>query len=288
MKYSYYPGCTLETSATSYEDSTKTCSMLLGIEFEEIPDWNCCGATANNSVDHIVANTLVARNIALAEPMKNDIVAPCSACFKNLHETNRYLKEDATIRDKINLALAEDDLKVNGILRIRHLLDVFVNDVGIEAIKAKVKKPLKDLKVATYYGCQIVRPENDFDSMENPTKFEELISALGATNVNFPLRLKCCGASLIITNNKVALELVKNILKCAVENGADCLVTACPLCQLNLDAYQKNVNREFGTNFQLPILYFTQLMGVAFEQPLDKLGIGKEFVGAASLLSRYA
>lgn len=287
MEYAYYPGCTLETTSDSYDTSTRACSNALNITLEDMPDWNCCGATAIPSVDQLLSKTINARNIAIGEKMGRDIVVPCSACFKNLLSTRTQLTQDADAREKVNSALKEDGLKFNGTSKVRHLLDVYINDVGLDTIKAQVKKPLKGLNVATYYGCQIVRPENEFDNPESPTLFEKLIESLGATAVNYPLRTKCCGGSLIATKNEIALKLVKNLLKCAADNKADCIVCACPLCQLNLDAYQHNVNKTLKTGFNIPVLYFTQLMGVAFGIPTNRLGLGKEFVSATEILSKY-
>lgn len=287
MKYAYYPGCTLETTSDSYDISTRSCAGALKIGLSEMEEWNCCGATASSSVDELLSNTINARNLAIGEKMGCDIVVPCSACFKNLHSTRKNLLADEKLKIKVNTALKEDNLKFSGTGKVRHLLDICVNDVGLDTIKSLVKKPLKGLKTATYYGCQIVRPENEIDNAENPTIFENLIEALGSTTTNYTLKTKCCGASLIITKNDVALTLVKNLLQSAMDGDADCIVCACPLCQLNLDAYQSNVNKTFKLNFKLPILYFTQLMGVAFGIPLAKLGIGKEFVSAERLLTKY-
>lgn len=284
MEYAYYPGCTLETTSKSYDVSTRACAEVLKIKLEEMRDWNCCGATATSSVNGLLYHTLNARNLAIAEKMGRDVCVPCSACFKNLNSTRKYLIDNSKAKENVNTALKEEELKFTGTAKARHLLDICVNDVGLKAIGSLAKKPLKGLKVATYYGCQIIRPQNEFDDPENPTLFEKLIEALGAEAVNYPLKTRCCGASLIITKNEVALKMVKNLLKCATDNKADCIVCNCPLCQLNLDAYQNSVNKTFGTNFRIPVLYFTQLMGVAFGIAKKKLGIGDEFVSATELL----
>jgi heterodisulfide reductase subunit B len=276
--YSYFPGCSLEKMALSYHQSAMQTTNALGVELNEIEDWNCCGATTYFHVDELLAYTLVARNLAIAEQTGNDLVAPCSACFKNAYFTSKYLKEDEELADHINYALEQDNLKYSGNIAVKHLMEVFVDDVGYEEIKERTTKPLSGLRVAPYYGCQIVRPRKDHEDVENPQFFEGLITAIGADPVDFAYRLRCCGGSLIITSRDAALALVHNLLKSAADSDADVIATACPLCQTNLEVYQEQVNQEFGTDFSIPVMYFTQLMGLAFGLPKKKLGIGTEFI----------
>lgn len=286
-QYAYFPGCSLEKIALSYHISSMESSKKLGIELKELEDWNCCGATTYFHVDQLLANTLVARNLAIAEKAGMDLVAPCSACYKNAYFTNKYMKEDPDLAEHINYALEADNLHFNGNIDVKHLMDVFVHEVGTEEIREKVTNPLEGLKVAAYYGCQIVRPRKNGENVENPQFFEELISAIGAEPVNFADRLRCCGGSLIMTSRHAALDMVKNILQNAVENQAEVIVTACPLCQINLECYQIQVNEEFGTNYSVPVLYFTQLLGIALGVPQKQMGLGKEFISAIPFLSRY-
>jgi len=277
-KYAYFPGCSLEKMAHSYHMSALETTRALGIELEELEDWNCCGATAYFHVDELLAFTLCARNLAMAEKEKRDIVAPCSGCYKNLFFTREHLKHDADLAEHINEALAEDNLHYAGTSAVRHLIEVFVQDVGFDAIKAKVTKPLKGLRVAPYYGCQILRPRKAKEDVEQPRFFEDLISAIGAEPVDYRLRLSCCGGALIITNRRAALSMVRNLLECAVRSKAAIIATACPLCQVNLECYQKQVNHEFGTDLNVPVVYFTQLVGLALGIPPKRLGIGSELV----------
>jgi heterodisulfide reductase subunit B len=216
-----------------------------------------------------------------------DLVAPCSACYKNAYFTNKYLKEDSDLAEHINYALEADDLHFNGNIEVKHLIDVFVDEIGTEEIREKVTNPLEGLKVAAYYGCQIVRPRKNGENVENPQFFEELISAIGAEPVNFADRLRCCGGSLIMTSRDAALDMVKNILQNAVDNQAEVIATACPLCQINLECYQTQVNEEFGTEYSMPVLYFTQLLGLALGVTSKQAGFGKEFISAIPFLSRY-
>jgi heterodisulfide reductase subunit B len=284
-KYAYFPGCSLEKMAKSYHVSTLETARALDVELQELEDWNCCGATAYFHVDELLAYTLCARNLALAEQKKLDVVAPCSGCYKNMYTARSHLRKDADLAVHINEALAEDDLRFTGDSAVRHLIEVLVQDVGLEAIKARVRNPLTGLKVAPYYGCQILRPRKDHEDVESPRFFEDLVSAIGAEPVDFRLRLRCCGGALIITNRGAALSMVRNLLENAVHSGAAVIATACPLCQVNLECYQTQVNSEFGTNFKVPVLYFTQLVGLALGIKPDKLGIGSELVSVTPALA---
>ncbi|MBN2506541.1 MAG: CoB--CoM heterodisulfide reductase iron-sulfur subunit B family protein [Verrucomicrobia bacterium] len=276
--YAYFPGCSLEKMARSYHTSALETCRVLGVELRELEDWNCCGATAYFHVDELLAYTLCARNLAMAEQQKLPVVAPCSGCYKNLYFTRDHLNHDADLAEHINEALAEDNLKFRGDSPVHHLIEVFVKDVGLPALKAKVTHPLKGLRVAPYYGCQILRPRKDKEDVEQPRFFEDLVAACGAEPVHYPLRLTCCGGALIITNREAALSLVRNLLQSAVQAKAAVIVTACPLCQVNLECYQKQVNKEFGTEFHVPVMYFTQLVGLAMGIPPKRLGIGSELV----------
>jgi heterodisulfide reductase subunit B len=284
-QYAYYPGCSLESLAKSYQQSAVEAAGQLGLEFKEIEDWNCCGATAYFHADELLAYTLVARNLAKAEEMGLDFVAPCSGCFKNAYFTNAYLQEDPELADHINFALQADNLQLNGTLKVRHLIEVFVEDVGLEEIEKKASRPLNGLRVAPYYGCQLVRPKKNGEEVENPQFFEELMSAIGAEPVEYGTKTRCCGGSLIITNRKAALDMVYRLLQDAANRNTDVIATICPLCNVNLELYQKQVNREFGTEFSIPVMYFTQLLGLALGVAPKRLGIGKELISAIPMLS---
>lgn len=284
--YAYFPGCSLEKMASSYHKSALETSRKLDIKLQELDDWNCCGATTYFHVDQLLAYTLVARNLAMAEKDGLDLVAPCSACYKNAYFTNKYIKEDPELAEHINYALEEDDLQLQGELQVHHLIEIFA-EAGTETVSEQVTHPLTDLKIAPYYGCQIVRPSKNGQQVENPQFFEHILEALGAQPVDFAEKMRCCGGSLIMTSRVAALNLVKILLQNAVSSGADVIATACPLCQVNLECYQTQVNEEFGTDFNMPILYFTQLVGLAMGIPPKKLGIGIELVNVAPVLSPY-
>jgi len=283
-QYAYYPGCSLESLATSYHISTLAASRALDVDLQEIEDWNCCGATAYFHADALLAYTLVARNLAKAEQAGLDFVAPCSGCYKNAYFTNAHLKEEPDLADLINYALEADNLHIDGRTNVKHLIEVYVDDVGLEEIKNRVKRPLKGLRVAPYYGCQLLRPKKNGEDVENPQFFEDLISTMGAEPVDYGLKTRCCGGSLIITNRNAALEMVYELLHDAARRDTDVIATICPMCNVNLEVYQRQVNRHYGTEFSIPVMYFTQLLGLALGLEPDQLGIGKELVSMAPQL----
>ena len=284
-EFAYFPGCSLEKLAVSYHVSALETAKKLGVNLKELEDWNCCGSTTYFHVDELLAYTLSARNLAIAEKTGLDVVAPCSACYKNMFFTVAHLNKDPDLAEHVNYALEEDGLHFSGKIKVRHLMEVYVEDIGAEEIKSKVTRPLEGVRVAPYYGCQILRPQKDHKDIEHPMFFEELLSAIGAYPVDYPLKTRCCGGSLIISSRPAALSMVKNLLQSAIERGATMIATACPMCQVNLECYQQSVNQEFGTDYSIPILYFTQLIGLALGIPSKKLGIGKELVSALPVLA---
>jgi heterodisulfide reductase subunit B len=278
MKYSYFPGCSLKGLGRSYEESLLPVMKHLGIELQELEDWNCCGATAYMAVDEAKACVLAARNLALAEKSGNQqLLAPCAACYLVLNKTKHYFHDYPSMKQKIDRALGAVGLKYQGDTPVRHPLDVLTNDVGLDAVRQKVVRPLSGLKVAPYYGCQLVRPYSTFDDQYNPTTMDNLLEALGASVVRFPLKTKCCGGSLTGTVPEAGIRLVYILLNEARKRGADCLATVCPLCQFNLDAYHAQVKSEYG-QVLLPTVYFTQLMGLAFGMAEQDLGLGRAAV----------
>ncbi|MCA9949771.1 MAG: CoB--CoM heterodisulfide reductase iron-sulfur subunit B family protein [Anaerolineales bacterium] len=292
MKYNYYPGCSLERNARAYHESTTAVAAGLGIEFAEIDDWNCCGATEYMAIEALPAYALIARNLALAADQNGNgrqLIAPCSACFLNLSKTNRYMADSAKLAGQVNTALAAGGLyyRPDSVI-VRHLLDIFVNDVGYDTLREKVTRPLYGLRAAPYYGCLIVRPayDSEFDDPEQPTTLDHLLRALGADVVDFSLKTACCGGHMTQISETVALGLIRRLLKNAVDAQADVIVALCPMCQLNLDAYQEQVNQHFAADYHIPVLYFTQLIGLAMGISQEQLGFGREFVDAAPALGK--
>ena len=284
MKVAYYPGCSLHATARAYDESIRSIAGLMNLTLEEIDDWNCCGATAYMNVNEILSFSLSARNLALAAKTGLPVVSPCSACYTNLRKTEKFLAEMPDIKRKVDEALAAGGLRYDGGIVSKHLLQVVVEDVGLDKVRTLVKRPLAGLKVAPYYGCQIARPFAMEESVDNPVMLDRLLEALGAVAVPYAMKTVCCGGSLMGTREEVALRLCRNLLLCAQQQKADCIAVTCPLCQMNVDTYQGRVNEIYGTSFNIPVLYFTQLMGMAFGIGAEDLGLQRGTVSAAALL----
>jgi len=285
VKYAYYPGCSLEKTQRGYDESVRAVFGALGQELVDIDDWNCCGATMYMSVKETVSLAVSARNLALAERMGLDILAPCSSCYTILLKTSRILSEMPDVHRDVNEALAEAGLSCSGKGRIRHPLDVLMNDIGAGDIAAALRRKLNGLKIAPYYGCQIVRPDKGFDDREDPVLLDRLLALCGGDVVPFPMKVRCCGGMLMTTFEQTALELNRDLLQCAVDCGAEVIATTCPLCHFNLEGYQDRINAAFGTSFKLPILYFTQLLGIALGIPSRTLGLDSSFIPLGERIS---
>jgi len=264
MKYLYYPGCSLEGTALEYNISTRAFMEALGINLIELKDWTCCGASAAEGISALLSLALPARNLALAEEMDEagEILVPCSACYLNLKKVVEKIREDPALLDKLNDILREDQLQLQGTIRVRHLLDVVSQDIGPRLILPEVKKFFKNIQIAPYYGCQCLRPYPVFDDPEEPRSMEPVIKAIGAEVHPWTMGGRCCGASNMNTKMEVAMELVAKILTDA--RGADAIVTVCPMCQMNLEAYQKKISHLVDEDFNMTILYLPQLLGLAF------------------------
>jgi heterodisulfide reductase subunit B len=286
MSYWYYPGCSLKSNGKPYEESLLAVLRALDTPVWELDDWNCCGATSYMSVDEVQAFSLAARNLGLAEqasrqaPEKGppQLIAPCSACFLVLTKTQRYVEQHENLARRVQAGLRAVGLEYRGEVQVRHPLDIFINDIGIPRIADLGKKRLNGMKVACYYGCQVVRPFATFDSAHNPTSMDRLMEALGAQSIQWPLKTRCCGGTLTGTIRDVGLRLSQVLLQEAVRRGVDAILTVCPLCQFNLECYQQEIGRTFGEPIQVPVLFLTQLMGRAFGIPEADLGTRRLFV----------
>jgi heterodisulfide reductase subunit B len=286
VKYAYYPGCSSEATAAAYEHSIAKVSEKLGLQLTPVDDWNCCGATEYFTLDRTVAHSVIARNLALVDDDTTELVASCSACYLNLQKTDHVMCDHADVCGRITESLAAGGLSYKpGRLRIRHLLDVVYEDVGEEAIRNAVVRPLHGLRVAPYYGCQITRPIDNGDDPEYPQRLDRILRWLGATVVDYPVKTHCCGGHMTQISEPQAHELIRRLLYSAEDYNADVITCLCPMCQLNLDAYQTQVNARFNSSFSLPVLFFTQLLGVAFGLPYSELGFGREIVAAEPVLS---
>ncbi len=285
--YTYYPGCSSEATAVGLGISSRSVAEALGMELKELEGWNCCGSTPYGSLDELEAIVVAARNLALAEKTGLDLVTPCSSCFVTLNKARVHMMDKPQLKAKVNEALAAAGLEYKGTVKVRLLIEALMNDVTVKEIASKVKKPLKGLKVAPYPGCQEVRPRFGFDHPENPIALDSIVEAVGAEAVSYPSKSKCCGGSAVIAEEGLCLELMYKLFDDAAKNGAECMVTPCPLCQMNLDAYQAKINSKYNTNFNLPVLFVTQLIGVALGLKQDKLGLKKNIVNPNKVLAKY-
>jgi heterodisulfide reductase subunit B len=262
-----------------YEKSLLAVFKKLNIDVEEIEDWNCCGATNYMSINESYAIGITARNLALAEKQGGDeLIAPCAACYMGLLKTQNYVTNDPEIKKTVCNELTKTGLSCKFDVKIRHPLDLLVNIIGIDAIKKTVQSPFKGLKVANYYGCQLIRPISTFDDVWNPQSMDNIAKALGAEPIDWPLKTRCCSGSMTSTMPNIGSRMNFEILKDAKSRGAEVMLTACPLCQFNLECFQGKISRQFREDVKLPVLYFTQLMGMAF-------GIGDKELGLHQMLS---
>jgi heterodisulfide reductase subunit B2 len=281
-RYTYFPGCSLESTASNYDRSARAVMRALGYELAELPDWNCCGATGADVLSHLLSLALPARNLAKAQNLGDQIVTTCSSCYLNLFRVNAQLASDPALQRRLDEVLGEVGLRYVGGVRVRHLLELLVTDVGLRAIAQRVERRLGGLRVAPYYGCLVVRPYAEFDGPDLPISMDRLLTALGASVIPYAMKTRCCGGVLMTTQRPIALKLVADLLEPV--RDADCVVTVCPLCQLNLEAYQREVGRQLGGQIHIPILYFTQLMGLAFALPDSELDLDANLVGTDELM----
>jgi len=282
-RYQYYPGCSVRGTSKQYEESLMAVCEALDTQLDEVKDWNCCGATAYMSIDEDEALALASRNLALAERANHDdLVTPCSACYLVLNKTQRRLDAEPKTRERVSRAMG---VEYQNSVQVRHVLDILVNDVGLGAITERVTNKLTGLKVAPYYGCQIVRPYAVFDSQLNPVTMDNLLKAAGAEVVDYPFKTRCCGGSQTGTIPVVGLHLVYQLLKEAQEKGADMVATICPLCQFNLEVYQDQVAKEYDLD-PIPVIYFTQILGLALGLSHEQLGLQRSIVPVEPVLER--
>ena len=283
MKYAYYPGCSLHGTAKEYDISTRTVARALGIELQEIPDWNCCGSSSAHATDHLLSLALPARNLGLAEKMGLDVVAPCAMCYNRLASARYEMLNSPSLAAKINEIT---ETPYTGRVAAKPFLQAVVEDYGIDQIAPLVKKPLAGLKVAAYYGCLMVRPRRvtQFDDPENPQSLDKLVKALGGEPVEWPGKVECCGAGLVLARTDIVVKLANDILGWAKEAGAEAIVAACPMCQSNLDSRQGEVANTYGQTYNLPVYYFTQLLGIALGAGASELGLATHFVDTLGVL----
>jgi heterodisulfide reductase subunit B len=270
--------------------STREVCQALGIELHEIEDWNCCGATSITSLSKITATALPARSLAIAERKDQHVVTPCNACFHKLKKAAKRLAEDDALRRNVNEVLGEEEeIQYTGKNRIRHIIDVIVNDAGRE-IARKVKRPLSELKIVPYYGCLLSKAPQfmEFEDPDRPMIMDSLLETLGAQVIEFDLKTRCCGGPIIMTQEPIALKLIGDILRRAKDLEADCISVPCPMCHFNLDGKQEEAEKYNNEDFGIPVLYFTQLTGLAMDIPPNKLGLDRNLVSTRDIIEILA
>jgi heterodisulfide reductase subunit B len=280
LRYMFYPGCSLDGTAKDFRRSTLAVAAKLGLELPELEDWICCGSTAAHSTDPLLADALPAKNLRAAGGQA--VAVACAACYSRLKMANHHIAGDAALRARVAEVVGAD---YDGLTTVRHLLEILGRDMRRE-IAGAIRRPLTGLRVACYYGCLLSRPPEvtQFDDAENPTLMDQVLETAGATSVDWPHKTECCGASFSITDPSIILDLSDRILGMAQAAGVDCIATACPLCQLNLDMRQKDVDAKYGRRHDLPIFYFTQLLGLAMGCSVSELSLNSLVVDPRPLL----
>jgi heterodisulfide reductase subunit B len=285
-KYTYYPGCAMESTGKPIQASLDAVCKVLDIELKELEDWTCCGCPGE-SINELAATAIATRNLALAEKTGLDLVVPCSCCYRNLMSGHVTFTQDPRIRDQVKKALAVANLEYKGTARIRNLVDVFINDIGLDVIASKVQRKLSGLKIANYYGCHQSRPYGP-DDFEFPVWQDQIVESLGAESVFYPLKAQCCGGTQLFSNKDMIYKLVYKILDNVENHGGNCVsTTLCPLCFTNLDANQGHIRNRAGNKFNMPILALTQLMGIAFGLKPKELGLNKNISPAVKAMEPY-
>jgi len=284
MKIAYFPGCSAESTARDMHMSTLAVAEALGIELVEQRGWSCCGETAEHQNDPVLAAALPAANLLLAQDLGLDMVANCAACYNRLKSANYHISNNPNIRQSVREAIGRD---YDGSVKVRHFLEVLLEDVGLDSIKAALRRSLNDFKVVCYYGCLLVRPPEvtKFDDPENPKCLDNLVEAMGGISLDWPHKVECCGGGLAMSRTEVVIKLTDSILAMAQKVGAECIAVSCPMCQVNLDMRQKDIKKQFNRSYDMPIVYITQLLGLCLGIAPDKLGLAKLFVSPAKVIN---
>jgi heterodisulfide reductase subunit B len=281
MSYVFFPGCSLAGTAKDFHKSAMAVAAKLGLDLPELKDWICCGSTSAHAGDPLLADALPAQSLSLAGG--TTVAVACAACYSRLKTANHHIAGDPELRARVAQVTGRD---YDGRTEVRHLLEILCRDLGVARVAQAIRRPLGGLRVACYYGCLLSRPPEvtNFDDPENPMLMDRLLEAAGAVPLEWPHKTECCGASASITDPGVVVELTRHILEMAQAAGAECIATACPLCQLNLDLRQKDVKARFGRRYNLPVFYFTQLLGLAMGCPAKDLSLASLIVAPHRLL----
>jgi heterodisulfide reductase subunit B2 len=274
MKYAYYPGCSAESTARDQYMSVGEVARALGIELIELKGWTCCGSTPAHQTNKLLSVSLPAANLLMAQKMGLDMVVFCAACYNRMKAANHAIQNNPTIRRETAESLGED---YDGKVRVLHFVEVLIKEVGISNLKKQFTHTLNGLRVASYYGCLLARPREvtGFDDPENPTLIDQLVNSMGGESIDWPHKVECCGGGFAISRTDIVVELTAPILNMATSSGAQCITVACPMCQINLDMRQSNINKIKKTGYEMPIMYISQLLGLSLGISPKKLGMNK-------------
>lgn len=286
LTYMLFLGCLIPYRAQGYEVSSRKVLDRLGVNLVEMPEFNCCGFPLD-PISHEMMLTLAARDLCLAEKQGLDIVTLCNGCFGTLKKANTMLSEDRELLNKINGYLGEVGLEYKGTSNVKHLIQVLIDDVGLEKIKQNIQRQFDGLKVAEHYGCHVLRPEKivNFEDPEDPKALRELIEITGAEWVDYVDKLECCGQPMIGVDDKIPLQLSRDKLKHIKDTGAQAMVTICPACHMMYDLYQSKIEGDFNESFGIPVFHYPQLLGLAMGLDPDELGLGENRVKASGILN---
>ena len=286
MKVTYYPGCTLKNNAQNFEDSTLYSLEQLGVEVNELNRWNCCGTVFSLATDDLIHHAAPIRNLIRVKESESDsVMTLCAMCYNTLKRANERVKGDPEALDKLNNFMDREEVQYEGDVQIFHLLEFLRDEIGFENLANKVVKPLKKLKVASYYGCLLVRPkEIGFDDIENPTILDHLMSVLGADPVDFPYKTECCGAYQTVDKPDIIADRTNQIVTSARDQGAEIVVVSCPLCAFNLDQRQKQTVEKYPEFKHIPVLYFTQPLAIALGCKEETLRFDLNFIDPKPIL----
>jgi len=274
MKYAYYPGCSAESTARDQYMSVNEVAKALNIELAEIKGWTCCGSTPAHHTGKLLSLALPAANLLMVKKMGLDMVVFCAACYNRMKAANHEIKANPEIRKKVSEALGED---YDGSVNVYHFVEVLLKDIGAAKLKKAFTHSLNGLKVSSYYGCLLVRPRDvtNFDDPENPTIIDTLITTMGGESIDWPHKVECCGGGFALTRTDIVVELSNSVLGMAKTSGAQCVAVACPMCQINLDMRQSDILKAKGNDYNLPVVYITQLLGLCLGISSKKLGMDK-------------
>ncbi len=287
MKYAYFPGCSAESTARDQYMSTMAAARALGIELIEPEGWSCCGSTMAHQVDHDLAVSLAAANLLKVKKTGLDMVVSCASCYSRMKTANHEILASEKTRESVSESLGED---YDGSVRVRHFMEIVLEDIGTESFRKSVVNPLRGLKVASYYGCLLVRPHEvtGFDDPENPVYMDRLVEAMGGESLDWPHKVECCGASLTLTRPDLVVKFSDAIIGMARDSGARCIAVACPMCQMNLDLRQSDILKKTGRRYNMPVVYISQLMGLCLGLSKNELGLNKLMNSPKNIINSLA